>query len=91
MIRQFIRNVVEEKGGFSLDRPHRLGEKSFSVLVPVIRKTEEKRDYITFAEAKKVEVKDTGRVETVNVRNNEDAPLYISRGEIFKGDTQEKK
>lgn len=90
MIREFIRNVVEEKNGFSFDRPHRLGEKSLSVLVPVIRKADWKRDYITLSETKNVSIKDTGNIEFVNVQNNEDVPLYISRGSIFKGDTQER-
>lgn len=90
MIREFIESVVEEKNGFSFDRPHRLGEKSLSVLVPVIRKADWKRDYITLSETKNVSIKDTGNIDFVNVQNNEDTPLYVSRGSIFKGDTQER-
>jgi len=90
MIREFIESIVEEKNGFSFDRPHRLGEKSLSVLVPVIRKADWKRNYITLSEAKNISIKDTGNIDFVNVQNNEDEPLYISRGSIFKGDTQER-
>lgn len=90
MIRKFIKDIVEEKNGFSFDQPHRLGEESLSVLVPVVRNTNKKRDYITFAEAKNIKITDIGMINLVNVENNEDMPLYVSRGSIFKGATQER-
>lgn len=77
MIRKFIKDIVEEKNGFSFDQPHRLGEESLSVLVPVVRNTNKKRDYITFAEAKNIKITDIGMINLVNVENNEDMPLYV--------------
>jgi hypothetical protein len=86
----FIKSIVEETNGFQLDEAWRLDEGSLSVIVPVKRDSDLKRDYITFAEAQDVKVEDTGAVDSVYVKNNEDKPLFISRGEIFKGKTQER-
>jgi hypothetical protein len=90
LVKKFIQDVIEEKNGFSFDRPHRLGESALSVVVPVIRKTNMSRDYITLVEAKDVKIEDTGLIDQVYVKNYEDKPLYISRGEIFRGKTQER-
>jgi hypothetical protein len=89
-VQNFIQAVVEEKEGFALDEPWRLNEESLSVIVPVKRTIEEKRDYITLAEAKNIAISDTGQIDYVFVKNNEDVPLLISRGELFRGKTQER-
>jgi len=90
MIRQFIESIKEEKEGYSFDRPWRLEEKSLGVILPIIRKTDKKRDYITFAEAQQIKVEDTGQIDHVYVKNDEDKSVFISRGEIFRGKTQER-
>ena len=89
-VQDFITDIIEEKNGFILDEPWRLSEESLSVIVPIKREIEEERDYITFAEAVNVNVEDTGQIDYVFVRNNEDKTLLISRGEIFRGKTQER-
>jgi hypothetical protein len=86
----FIKFIVEETNGFQLDEAWRVSEESLSVIVPVKRNSDSKRDYITFAEAQDVKVEDTGQIDSVYVKNNEDKPLLISRGEIFRGKTQER-
>ena len=90
MIKKFIQDVLEEKNYFNFDQPHRLGEKSLSVFVPIIRKYNKKRSYLTFVEAEKIKVEDTGQIDYLYVENHEDLPVYISKGEIFKGKTQER-
>ncbi|HRZ18443.1 MAG TPA: hypothetical protein P5136_00060 [Methanofastidiosum sp.] len=86
----FIKSIIEEKDGFQLDEAWRVNEDSLGVVVPVKRDIKEDRDYITFAEAKDVKVEDTGMIDHVYVKNNEAKPLLISRGEIFRGKTQER-
>lgn len=88
-IREFINSVKEGKNGFTLNKPWRLEKTSFAV-IPIIKKNEKEREYITFAEAQDVKVEDTGQIDFVYVKNNEDKPLLICRGEIFKGKTQER-
>ena len=90
MFKKFIESIREEKDGFSFDRPWRLEEKSLGVIIPIIRKSRRQRDYIVFAEAEKIKVEDTGQIDFVFVQNDEDKPMLISRGEIFRGKTQER-
>lgn len=89
-VQEFIVAITEEKNGFILDEPWRINEESLSVIVPIKRDADEERDYITFAEAQDIKVEDTGQIDYVYVQNNEEKPLLISRGEIFRGKTQER-
>lgn len=90
MIKQFIKSIREEKDGFSFDRPWRLEEKSLGVIVPILRKSRQRRSYITLAEAKEVKIEDTGQIDSVYIKNNEEKPVLISRGEMFRGKAQER-
>lgn len=90
LVQQFIRAIIEEREGFILDDAWRLSEESLNVIVPIKRDLQEERDYITLAEANDVKIEDTGQIDHVYVKNNEKKPLYISRGEIFRGKTQER-
>lgn len=90
---EFIQAVRDEKLGFKFDQPWRLGEDSNADLyavLPILRTTRQKRTYLTFAEAQDVEARDTGSIDKIYVKNHEDLPIYISRGDIFKGKTQER-
>lgn len=90
MIKKFIESVRDEKDGFSFDKPWRLEEKSLGVLVPILRDSDEARDYMTFAEARGIKVEDTGQIDHVFIESTEGEPILISRGEIFRGKTQER-
>lgn len=90
MIKEFIKSLREEKDGFSFDQPWRLEEKSLGVIIPILRESRKKRAYITFAEAKEIKAEDTGQIDYVFVKNEEQRPVLISRGEIFRGKTQER-
>ena len=90
MIKQFIKSIREEKDGFSFDQPWRLEEKSLGVIVPILRISQQQRSYITLAEAKEVKIEDTGQIDYIYVKNNEEKPVLISRGEIFRGKSQER-
>jgi hypothetical protein len=90
MVDRFIKSVRDEQDGFILDKPWRLDEKSLGVIIPVLRKSEEQRSYITLVEANKIKVEDTGQIDYVLVINMEDEPILVSRGEIFRGKTQER-
>lgn len=90
MIKQFIKSIREEKDGFSFDQPWRLEEKSLGVIVPILRTSRQQRSYITLAEAKEVKIEDTGQIDSVYVKSNEEKPILISRGEMFRGKAQER-
>ncbi|MEE9510463.1 MAG: DUF6569 family protein [Candidatus Bathyarchaeia archaeon] len=90
MIKKFIESVREEKEGFSFDRPWRLEEKSLGVIIPILRKSRAKRNYITLIEAQAIKTEDTGQIDYVFVKNDEKDSVLVSRGEIFRGKTQER-
>ena len=59
--------------------------------MPIITKNPKKGfKYLTLNEARDVEIKDTGSIDAVYIKNNEDIPLYIIKGQIFEGKTQER-
>lgn len=87
---QFIHDLREEKGDYRFDQPWRLEENSLNVLVPILRKNKIKRKYITFSEAREIEVNDTGQIDYVQIKNNESKPVLVCRGDIFRGKTQER-
>jgi len=86
----FIQAVRDEKHGFKFDQPWRLGENSKLTVIPVLRTSKQRRKYITFAEAGDIESKDTGSIDYIYVKNNEDRPVFVARGDIFRGKTQER-
>jgi hypothetical protein len=86
----FIKAIRTETLGFRLGEPWRYSDKNLSVILPIIRVSELKPNYIVLAKATKVKIEDTGKIEEVSVLNNEDVPVYIRLGEIFRGKTQER-
>ena len=91
-IKKLIWSVVEEKDNFNFDQPQRIGEKSKLVVLPIQLQNGDKKEveYLTLNEARDVEIKDTSRINEVYVKNNERLPLYIVRGQILEGKTQER-
>lgn len=90
MILEFIESVKDEKKGFSFDEPWRLEEKALGVIIPILRKSQKKRTYVTFAESKDVNVQDTGQIDYIFVTNNGKKSVLVSRADILKGKTQER-
>lgn len=89
-VKNFIKAIREEKEGFSFGEPWRFSKKSLTAVMPILRESTEKRDYLVLAEAKKVKIEDTGNIDSLLITNNEDKPVFVRAGEIFKGKTQER-
>lgn len=89
-IKEFLETINKENEGFSFGKPWRYNDKSLVAILPILRECSEKRNYITFSEAKKIVAEDSGSIDTVLVTNNEKTPIFIRAGEIFKGKTQER-
>jgi len=90
MLEKLIESLRDGKHGYKFDQPVRIDENSMSVVVPVLRCTKRIRDYLLLSEARDVEITDTGQIDFVRIVNHEDSPIFIARGEIFKGKTQER-
>ena len=89
-IKEFIQSVKEEQNGFQFGKPWRYNKSSLTAILPILREITEERGYVTFAEANKVKIEDSGSIDTIFVTNNEDKPMFVRAGEIFKGKTQER-
>lgn len=75
---------------YKLGEPWKLTKESTSAAVPIIRKNTSSRNYTLVQEVKDVELKDTGSISAVEVTNNTDTPVFLRKGTILEGDTQER-
>jgi len=63
-------------------------EKRLGVIVPIIRKDEHIREYITaqeLAEEEGVSIEEISNVEKLKINNKTNKPVFFRRGTIFKG------
>lgn len=90
MIKQFMNSIKEEKNGFRFGKVFRFDEESVVAILPILRTSKIKRDYIVLPEAGNVKIEDTGNIDSVKITNNENKPVYIRSGTILKGQTQER-
>jgi DNA-binding HxlR family transcriptional regulator len=83
---QFIEDLISG-GEYRLGDPWRLGKDGLTILVPVRYQGQGfKRAYILPSENKeKVQVRDTGSISEVFVRNASDKGVFFRAGTIFKG------
>lgn len=89
-VKEFIASIRDEKKGFTFGDPWRFDEKSLTAVLPILRKSKERRAYLVLQEAKRVKQEDTGDINSILVTNNEKKPVFIRVGNIFKGKTQER-
>ena len=85
---KFLQTIAEEKNGFSFGKSWRYSEDSLVALLPILRKSRERRKYMLLREAEKIEVFDTGNINKIRILNNEKKPIFVRMGEIFVGKTQ---
>jgi hypothetical protein len=83
-------SVAGEKLGFSYGKPKRVDAKSLTVLLPILRETTLKRQYVTFPETEKCLIFDTGRIDEMEARNESGENVFIRSGTLFRGSTQER-
>lgn len=90
-ISQFLSQVAEERRGFKFGEPHRLEPNSLSVILPIIRKTSVKRQYVTLPEVEQlVEIIDTGKINRVKINNKSTENVFLRSGTLLRGKTQER-
>jgi hypothetical protein len=85
-----LQAVAEGKLGFSFGQPERIDEEALSAVLPILRKTTTKRQYITFPETDQVIVTDSGNIDRMVIENTSKENIFIRSGTIFRGKTQER-
>jgi hypothetical protein len=88
----FLTAVSEQKSGFRFGDPERVQDCGLAAVVPILRETSLRRQYITFPEASSGEVRvlDTGRIDRFSMRNDMRENVFVRSGTIFQGNTQER-
>lgn len=85
---KFMSSIAQEKEGFRFGEPWRYTEEGLACILPILRVWDEERAYLVLAEAERVKLEDTGSISKILVINNEDKPVLVRSGEMFKGKTQ---
>jgi hypothetical protein len=77
--------VSEEKLGFKFGKPDRPSVDSLACILPILRETSQKRQYVTFAETHEVLATDSGSINRVNLKNASKNNVFLRSGTIFEG------
>jgi hypothetical protein len=86
----FMEAMRMESMGFAFGEPWRPSESAITCVVPILRDCEDHPQYLILAKAKKVKISDTGSISKVRIINEEELPVFVRTGELFKGATQER-
>jgi DNA-binding HxlR family transcriptional regulator len=77
--------------GVEFGDPWRFNAKSLCAVVPVLRHSAIPRSYVLLEEVKdKVEINDTGSIGAATIRNHSDSDVFVRKGTLFKGSSQER-
>ena len=66
-----LQNIANEKQGFSFGESWRYSEDSLVSLLPILRKTSKKKNYLLLSESEKAEIRDTGNINRVEIYNGD--------------------
>jgi len=85
-----LKDILEN---YELGEPWKFGEKSLAAVVPILRPRRLERDYVLLQEIQdklKIEIKDTGLIGAAEVYNPTDYNVFVRKGTLLKGATQER-
>jgi len=89
---QSMKQLLEELkigGEYTFGEPWKLGDRSLSAVVPILRKNPRVRDYVLLPEVEgEVDMEDTGHIGGVRIRNRSGKNVFIRQGTLLKGQTQ---
>lgn len=75
-----------ELGNIEFGKLWKYTDDSPSVAIPILRKTIKKRNYKMLQEVKdKLNIKDSGRINKIEVSSKIDEPVFVRGGTMFKG------
>ena len=80
-----LQAISEEKLGFKFGKPDRPNESSLACILPILRDTTQKRQYVTMPETEHVIVTDSGTINKVNLKNSGKENVFLRSGTIFEG------
>lgn len=88
-LKTFLSDIADSRLGFELGAPWKYSEEALVVVVPILRKAEIEREYVTMYEVlKELGMKDTGNISQVELQNKTGKAVFVRAGTIFTGATQ---
>jgi len=82
---------ILEISSYELGDPWRFNDSSLTVVIPILRRDVPDRRYVLLQEVQdKVELEDTGSIGKTVVKNKTDRYVFIRKGTLLKGATQER-
>jgi len=85
-LKQFLKEIKEGRNGYSLGEPWKFSDESVGVVVPILKKNAEKRDYITYPEVHEdVDFEDKGGISPITATPNIDKSIFIRAGTVLEG------
>lgn len=88
-LQAFLTDVVDSKFGYKLGTPWKYSDETLGVVVPILRQNALEREYVTMYEVlKDLGMKDTGRIDQVELQNRAGKAVFVRAGTIFAGATQ---
>lgn len=86
----FLNALHDGKLGYKFGEPQRIDPNSLAAVLPILRETSEKRQYVTYPETDKVSVTDSGSIQQMKASSVSTENVFMRSGTIFKGGTQER-
>lgn len=84
-LEELINDILNERNGYKLGEIWKYSGKSAGAIVPILRETNENRDYVTLPEVKdKIKITDSGSIGKVKIENV-DKPIFIRSGTMLEG------
>ena len=77
--------LSEQRLGFKFGDPDRPSDTSLACILPILRETSQKRQYITMPETEELLVSDSGSINKVNLKNSSKENVFVRSGTIFEG------
>lgn len=80
-----LRAIHEQALGFTFGTPDRPNSDALACLLPILRETSHRRQYVTYPETDGVLVSDSGSINRVNVKNATKDNVFLRSGTMFEG------
>jgi hypothetical protein len=84
-VENIFETVANEAFGFKFGKPDRPSENSLACILPILRETSQKRQYITLPETEELHITDSGSINRLKFKNTSKDNVFIRSASLFEG------
>lgn len=86
-----VKKLLEQILETELGQPWKLNNKAVSAVIPILKKPPyPERKYILIQETDQANITDTGSIDKAKIQNKTDKNVFVRKGTLLEGDTQER-